>query len=166
MTKKDNDEIAQAIRTARAHEKIAIAEAQRKASDWIREQTVEQHEVIIEAVRRALGAGMSARSIGQAYGSSDPKTAKRLILEAMGATTSAIASDGLTHSEWKLTHNADGTFNINAYSLGDARLSGFGTFKIDDDGENFSLIEGDMWIQIQLYKLGFKDTVIAEARAR
>jgi hypothetical protein len=34
---------------------------------------------------------------------------------------------------------------------------------MDDDGENFSVIEGDMWIQIQLYKLGYKDYVIEEA---
>ena len=162
MSKKTNDEIVQAIKTARAHEKIAIAEAQRKASKWVIEETKAEHEVIVEAVRRALGAGMSARQIGVAYGSSDPKTAKRLILEAMGA--SEVAGDSSAHPEWKLTRNDDGTFNINAYSLGDAKLTGFGTFKIDEDGENFSLISGDMWIQIQLYKLGFKDTVLEEAR--
>lgn len=162
MAKKDVDEIIYAIKTARAHEKIAIAEAQRKAAEWVQEQVVEQHEVIIEAVRRALGAGMSARQIGTAYGSSDPKTAKKLILEAMGGTDES--SDSSAHPEWKLTRNDDGTFNINAYSLGEANLSGYGTFKIDDDGDNFSLIEGDLWIQIQLYKLGFKDTVLAEAK--
>ena len=159
---KETEAIALAIKTARSHEKIAIAEAQRKASDWVQQQTVEQHEVIVEAVRQALGAGMSARQIGVAYGSSDPKTAKRLILEAMGGTSTS--SDSSEHPEWKLTRNEDGTFNINAYSLGDAKLTGFGTFKIDDDGENFSLIDGDMWIQIQLYKLGFKEQVILEAR--
>lgn len=162
MSKKDIEQIEHAIRTARAHEKIAIAEAQRKAADWVIEQTAEQHEVIVEAVRRALGAGMSARQIGSAYGSSDPKTAKRLILEAMGS--SGESSDSSAHPEWKLTRNDDGTFNINAYSLGDAKLTGFGTFKIDDDGENFSLVSGDLWIAIQLYKLGFKDTVLEEAK--
>lgn len=162
MSKKDIEEIEHAIKTARAHEKIAIAEAQRKAADWVIEETKEQHEVIIEAVRRALGAGMSARKIGEAYGSSDPKTAKRLILEAMGGSTES--SDSSAHPEWKLTRNPDGTFNINAYSLGEAKLTGFGTFKVDDDGENFSLISGDLWIAIQLYKLGFKDTVLAEAK--
>lgn len=159
---KISESIALAIKTARAHEKIAIAEAQRKASDWVQEQTTEQHEVVIEAVRQALGAGMSARQIGVAYGSSDPKTAKRLILEAMGGTSTS--SDSSEHPEWKLTRNGDGTFNINAYSLGDAKLTGFGTFALDDDGDNFSLIEGDMWIQIQLYKLGFKEQVLLEAR--
>lgn len=163
MDKKEIEEIAQAIKTARAHEKIAIAEAQRKAAEWVRTQTIDEHEAIVEAVRRALGAGMSARRIGEAYGSSDPKTAKRLILEAMG-NNSNDPTDLSGHPEWKLTRNDDGTFNINAYSLGDAKLSGFGTFRIDEDGENFSLVNGDMWIQIQLYKLGFKDTVLEEAR--
>ena len=162
MSKKNIEEIEHAIKTARAHEKIAIAEAQRKAAQWVIEETKDKHEVIVEAVRRALGAGMSARQIGQAYGSSDPKTAKKLILEAMGGT--GEASDSSSHPEWKLTRNDDGTFNINAYSLGDAKLTGFGTFKVDDDGENFSLVNGDMWIQIQLYKLGFKDTVLEEAK--
>jgi len=158
---RETEAIALAIKTARAHEKIAIAEAQRKAAEWVLEETKEQHEVIIEAVRRALGEGMSARQIGQAYGSSDPKTAKRLILEAMEGNSPDNLSD---HPEWKLTRNDDGTFSINAYGLGDAKLTGFGTFKVDDDGENFSLVDGDMFIQVQLYRLGYKDTVLAEAR--
>lgn len=158
---KEMEEIALAIKTARAHEKIAIAEAQRKAAEWVIEQTATEHEVIVEAVRRALGAGMSARAIGVAYGSSDPKTAKRLILEAMEGNSPDNLSD---HTEWKLTRNDDGTFSINAYGLGDAKLTGFGTFKVDDDGENFSLVDGDMFIQVQLYRLGYKDTVLAEAR--
>lgn len=158
---KETESIALAIKTARAHEKIAIAEAQRKAAEWVQEQVVAEHEVIVEAVRRALGAGMSARAIGVAYGSSDPKTAKRLILEAMAGTSLDTVSE---HPEWKLTKNDDGTFSINAYGLGEAKLTGFGTFKIDDDGENFSLVDGDMFIQVQLYKLGYKDTVLEEAR--
>jgi len=158
---KETESIALAIKTARAHEKIAIAEAQRKAAEWVQEQVVAEHEVIVEAVRRALGAGMSARAIGVAYGSSDPKTAKRLILEAMAGTSPDTVSE---HPEWKLTKNDDGTFSINAYGLGEAKLTGFGTFKIDDDGENFSLVDGDMFIQVQLYKLGYKDTVLEEAR--
>lgn len=158
---KETDNISLAIKTARAHEKIAIAEAHRKAQEWIQEETKPQHEVIVEAVRRALGAGMSARAIGQAYGSSDPKTAKKLILEAMAGSTPDTIS---AHPEWKLTRNQDGTFNINAYGLGEAKLTGFGIFQIDEDGENFSLVDGDMFIQVQLYKLGYKDTVLEEAR--
>lgn len=159
---KERDEIIHSIKTARAHEKIAIAEAQRKAATWVIEQTTTEHEAIVEAVRQALGVGMSARAIGTAYGSSDPKTAKRLILEAMGGADSSV--DLSTHPEWKLTNNNDGTFNINAYGLGEARMTGFGVFKVDEDGENFSLVSGDMFIQVQLYKMGYKDMVIAEAK--
>jgi len=158
---KETETISLSIKTARAHEKIAIAEAQRKAAEQVIEDTKTEHEVVVEAIRRALGAGMSARQIGQAYGSSDPKTAKRLISEAMAGSSPDSLS---THPEWKLTINDDDTFNINAYGLGDAKLTGFGKFKIDEDGENFSLVDGDMFIQVQLYKLGYKDTVLEEAK--
>lgn len=161
MSKKETEEISTAIKTARALEKIAIAEARKRAEEYIVKETAEEHEAIVEAVRRALGAGMSARQIGMAYGSSDPHTAKKLITEAMAGSSPDTLS---THPEWKLTHNVDGTFSINAYSLGDAKLSGFGKFKLDDDGENFSLIEGDLFVQLQLYKLGYKDAVIKEAK--
>lgn len=161
MSKKNTDEIALSIKTARALEKIAIAEAQKRAQARIIEETEQEHEVIVEAVRHALGAGMSARQIGIAYGSSDPHTAKKLITEAMAGTTAENLSG---HPEWKLTRNGDDTFNITAYSLGEAKLTGFGKFKIDDDGENFSLIEGDLFLQLQLYKLGYKDLVLEEAK--
>lgn len=160
-TKKEIEDVVLAIKTARAHEKIAIAEATKRARLIAEQETAEQHEAVIEQIRVALGLGMSARQIGVAYGSSDPHTAKRLITEAMAGTTPDTLSN---HPEWKLTRNDDGTFNITAYSLGDANLSGFGVFKIDEDNENFSLVDGDMFIQVQLYRLGFKDTVLEEAR--
>lgn len=161
MSKKEAEDISNAIKTARALEKIAIAEARKRAEEYVIKETEAEHEAIIEAVRRALGAGMSARQIGLAYGSSDPHTAKKLITEAMAGTTDSNPNG---HPEWRLTHNPDGTFNINAYSLGEAKLTGFGKFKLDDDGENFSLIEGDLFVQLQLYKLGYKDAVIKEAK--
>lgn len=161
MSSKEMTEIALAIKTARAHEKIAIAEATKRAKITIEQETATEHEAIVEQVRRALVLGMSARQIGTAYGSSDPYTAKRLITEALAGTTPDTMS---THPEWKLTRNGDDTFSITAYGLGEGKLSGFGTFKIDDDGENFSLIDGDMFLQVQLYRLGFKDVVLEEAR--
>lgn len=161
MSKRDTDQIALTIKTARALEKIAIAEAQKRAHERVIEETKVEHEAIVEAVRHALGAGMSARQIGIAYGSSDPHTAKKLITEAMAGATAETLSG---HPEWKLTHNDDDTFNITAYSLGEAKLTGFGKFKLDDDGDNFSIIDGDLFVQLQLYKLGYKDAVLAEAR--
>jgi hypothetical protein len=104
---------------------------------------------------------MSSRKIGEAYGSSDPHTIKRLINEAVAGVTS---NDGGVHPEWKLTRNMDGTFTITAFGLGDAKLSGSGVFSIDEDGENFSLVDGDAFIAVQLYKLGQKDIVLEEAR--
>jgi hypothetical protein len=161
MSNKKNDDILNAIRVARAYEKVALADARKRAQQRVLEETAEAHEAVIEAVRVALLAGQTARQIGFAYGSSDPTTAKKLVNEAMANDDGETLS---SHPEWKLSRNEDGTFNIKAYSLGDSGLSGFGVFSIDEDGENFSCVEGDMWIQVQLYKLGLKDTVLSEAR--
>jgi hypothetical protein len=160
-TKKEVEDIILAIKTARAHEKIAIAEATKRARLVIEEETQDEHEAVVEQVRHALVLGMSARKIGEAYGSSDPSTAKRLITEALSGTTPDTMS---SHPEWKLTRNDDETFSITAYGLGEGKLSGHGKFSIDEDGENFSLIEGDMFVQVQLYRLGYKDAVLEEAR--
>lgn len=160
MSKKD-EAILNAIKVARAHEKVAIAEARKRAELRIIEETKSSHDALLDAVRVALLAGQTNRQIGMAYGSSDPHTARRLITEAMANEGTGNPS---AHPEWKLSRNDDGTFNITAYALGDAKMSGHGVFRIDDDGENFSLIEGDMWIQIQLYNLGYKETVLEEAR--
>ena len=161
MKDKETNEIALDIRTARAYEKVAIAEARKRAEERVKEETAEAHEKVIDMVRVALLSGMTARQVGLAYGSSDARTVKSLVLEAMsndGGTTES------THPTWKLSRNQDDTFNITAYALGDGKLSGHATCKIDDDGDNFSVIEGDMWIQIQLYRLGYKDNVLAEAK--
>ena len=158
---KKNEDVLNHIRVARAYEKVALAEARKRAEERIKEDTKEAHEAVIEAVRVALLAGQTSRQIGFAYGSSDPNTAKRLVNEAMENNSFDTANP---HPEWKLSRNDDGTFSIKAYSLGDGGLSGYGTFSIDEDGENFSCVDGDMWIQVQLYKLGYKDTVLEEAR--
>jgi hypothetical protein len=159
MSKKNDDNL-NAIKVARAYEKVAIAEARKRADERVKEETAEAHEVVIEAVRVALMAGQTARQIGFAYGSSDPNTAKKLVSEAMASDD----GDSLNpHPNWKLSRNPDGTFNITVYSLGESGMSGHALCQVDDDGENFSVIEGDMWIQIQLYKLGYKDEILKEA---
>jgi hypothetical protein len=160
MTTK-NDELLLAVKTARAYEKLAVAEAKRRAEERVKEETIDAHEKLLDAVRDALMAGATARQIGIAYGSSDARTAKRLVEEAM------MGDDGNTmnpHPNWKLSRNQDGTFNITVYSLGESGMSGHALCRVDDDGENFTVIDGDMWIQIQLYKLGYKDEVLAEAK--
>ena len=159
--KKDIDAVKAAIKTARANEKVAIANARRKLANLVDEMVAHEHAMVVEEIHRALVMGMSSRKIGEAYGSSDPHTIRRLMTEAIAGTTS---NSGSAHPEWKLTRNGDGTFTITAYSLGDNKLSGSGIFSIDEDGENFSLVDGDAFIAVQLYKLGQKDVVLEEAR--
>jgi hypothetical protein len=159
--KTKNEDLLLAVKTARAYEKVAIAEAKRRAEERVKEETIEAHDKLLDSVRDALMAGATARQIGIAYGSSDARTAKKLVEEAM------MGDDGQSlnpHPNWKLSRNQDGTFNITVYSLGESGMSGHALCRLDDDGENFSVIEGDMWIQIQLYKLGYKDEVLSEAR--
>lgn len=158
--KGQHEELLNAVKVARAYEKVALAEAKRRAEERIKDETAEAHDKLIEAVREALLAGATARQIGIAYGSSDARTARKLVADAM------TNDDGETlnpHPNWKLSRNQDDTFNITVYSLGDSGMSGHALCRVDDDGENFSVIEGDMWIQIQLYKLGYKDEIIKEA---
>jgi hypothetical protein len=159
--KTKNEDLLLAVKTARAYEKVAIAEAKRRAEERVKEETIEAHDKLLDSVRDALMAGATARQIGIAYGSSDARTAKKLVEEAM------MGDDGQSlnpHPNWKLSRNQDGTFNITVYSLGESGMSGHALCRLDDDGENFSVIEGDMWIQIQLYKLGYKDEVLSEAK--
>jgi hypothetical protein len=159
-TKGQYDDLLLAVKTARAYEKLAVAEAKRRAEERVLEETAEAHERLLETVREALMAGATARQIGIAYGSSDARTAKKLVSEAM------TSDDGDTlnpHPNWKLSRKDDGTFNITVYSLGESGMSGHALCRVDDDGENFSVLEGDMWIQIQLYKLGYRDEIVKEA---
>nr|DAW17402.1 MAG TPA: NlpE N-terminal domain [Caudoviricetes sp.] len=161
MTNKKIDAILAEITRARAQEKQSLAEARREAELWAQEQVKEEHNRLVDAVREALLVGCTNRQIGTAYGSSDPNTTKRLITEALSSNAVGKIND---HPEWRITMNDDGTFNIDAYGLGENKLSGRGKFQIDEDGENFSLIDGEMFIQVQLYKLGYKDKVITEVR--
>lgn len=161
--KKDIDAVRAAIKTARAAEKVAISNAKRKLADLVDEMVAHEHATVLDAIRRALVMQMSGRQIGTAYGSSDPHTIKRLINEAVAGVTS---TDGGVHAEWKLTRNpmVPGEFTITAFGLGENKLSGEARFTVDEDGENFTLIDGDSFIAMQLYKLGYKDDVLREAR--
>jgi hypothetical protein len=157
-------QIKTAIHEARIAEKLATREARRRFEKQLEAEVADEHEAVISAISHAVLLGWSARQIGKAYGSSDPITLRTLIQEAREYDGSASSMSN--HPEWRLTRDRDapGMFTITAYALGDNKLSGVGTFRIDDDGENFSLVDGDMFIQVQLYKLGFRDDVIREAR--
>lgn len=159
MNTKKNDALLTAVKIARANEKIALAEAKRKAEIMIAQQTAGQHEAVLEAIRNASLGGQSVRQIGLAYGSSDPGTAKRIVQEAMGST-GGVSNP---HPEWHLVKRDDGLFTINVYDLNG--MTGSALFSIDEDGENFSVVEGDAWIQLQMYRMGYKDVVLEEYNA-
>lgn len=156
--------LLEAIAITRKVEKIALADARVKAGEWVKTQTVDEHNKVLDTVRNALVAGYSARQIGLAYGSTDPYTAKRLITEAMATSGANITEAMENHPEWLVEPHDDDTFTIRAFALGEQKLSGEGVFRIDEDGENFSQIDGDGFIQIQMYRLGLVEQVLEEVR--
>lgn len=160
MTTKDEAILAEITRT-RTDEKHAIREARKHFDDWIREQVKDEHERVLEAVRVALSEGLSNSRIGTAYGSTDWRTIAGLIDEALERTVST----GNT-PEWRIEHNDDGTFDIITYGLGDNKITGTVTCKMDDDGENFSFVEGEFAIPLQIYRLGYHEEVVNEVRKK
>lgn len=164
MSKTKDEALLNAIKLTRQTEKSALAEARAKASEWVRTETVEQHSKVLEAIRNALVAGYSARQIGLAYGSTDPYTAKRLITEAEAMGGSNFTEARENHPEWLVEVHDDDQFTIRAFALGDQKLSGEGLFRIDEDGLGFTQIDGDSFIQIQMYRLGLVEQVLEEVR--
>jgi hypothetical protein len=153
-----DDNLLNAVKAARLREKEAISEAKRKFQEFVEREAQMAHAEVISAIRSAVIGGQNARQIGFAYGSTDPTTIKRLIAEATDTTETKVK--GGSHPDWILTKHQDGTFTIKATSLGDTGMSGMARFAIDDDGENFSYVDGDEWLQLQLYRLGYKEAVI------
>jgi hypothetical protein len=156
------DETILAIHTSRQAEKLALAAAVKRARQIAIADTRPQHEEVLSNVRKAVQLGMSMRQIGTAYGSSDPKTIKRLIDEATLGFVPDETNDEPVNREWTLDLHDDGKFTINAYNWGDQRLSGSGLFMLDPDGVNITQVSGDGWIQIQVYRLGFVEKIVGE----
>jgi len=154
-----DDVLLDAIRVARVREREAVQIARKELQSMIDKATSHAHAEVIATIRSAVIGGQSARQIGVAYGSSDPHTIRRLIDEASADLNTANSSN---HPDWILTKLSNLTFEIQAISLGNTGLSGKAIFKIDDDQENFTAIDGDTWIQVQLYKLGYNEKVIEE----
>jgi hypothetical protein len=162
---KNKDEmLLSAIKASRQVEKTALAQARAEASEWVKTQTVDEHSKVLDAIRNALIAGYSARQIGIAYGSTDPYTAKRLIAEATAEVGANYIEARENHPEWLVEVHDDNQFTIRAFALGEQKLSGEGLFRVDDDGENFTQIDGDGFIQIQMYRLGLVEKVLEEVR--
>lgn len=163
MNNKDQA-LLSAIKATRQAEKTALANARAQASEWVKTQTVDEHNEVIDAIRNALVAGYSARQIGIAYGSTDPYTAKRLITEATAGVSTNFIEARENHPEWLVEVHDDNQFTIRAFALGEQKLSGEGLFRVDEDGENFTQIDGDGFIQIQMYRLGLVEKVLEEVR--
>lgn len=159
------EEILLAIHASRQAEKLALASAVKRARQIAIAETKPQHDEVLANVRQAVQLGMSMRQIGTAYGSSDPKTIKRLIDEATLGFVPDADSDEPVNRDWTIEKNADGSFVLSAYGWGEQRLSGNGVFTIDTDGTNITQIDGDGWIQIQAYRLGFVEQIIGEVHA-
>ena len=111
------------------------------------------------AARVAFEVGASKASIGRHLGTKN-YTSVSQILESAGVAPQANTA----HPEWSVERLAPGRAIVRAYGIGDAKLSGSATIVLDADGENFSTEDGDAFIEIQLYKLGFKDQVIREMK--
>lgn len=153
-----DDTLLNAVRTARAREKEAISEAKRKFQEFVEREAQAAHAEVVSAIRAAVIGGQNVRQIGIAYGSMDANTIKRLIVEATDVTETK--TKGGAHPDWSLTKHQDGTFTVKATSLGDTGMSGMARFTLDEDGENFSYTDGDEWLQLQLYRLGYKEAII------
>lgn len=168
MSSAEHSQAVVSIQAARQVEKVAISEANRRARLIVLAETKPEHDQVVAAIRQGIDAGLSNRQIGIAYGSSDPNTIKRLIDEAFGRQVivaeapKQAAPVAVNDKKWLIVRNNDGSFLLNAYSWGEQGLSGSGIFTIDDDGKNITQVDGDGWIQIQAYRLGFVEKIIGE----
>lgn len=155
--------LANKIADARNLEKEAIKEAKIKYESLIQAETSVAHDVVVEAIREAVFAGMSTRQIGFAYGSSDPHTAKRIVDEAM-AGFDAGNQNGSSTSGWKITvpDNDNSLFTIKVYSFGDNKQDGEALVSIDEDEINITAQDGDYWIVSQLYRQGAVENVLKD----
>lgn len=143
-----------AIREARAKHKASIVEAKKKVADFIAKETQPYYDELIDTIRLALIDGHSARQIGQAYGSSDPSTIRKLVEDA-GVEDSVITPE----SAIRVTKSGD-LYAVRVIGFGADQVTGEATFKLDDDGENITAVDGDIWLQSALYREGAVREVI------
>lgn len=157
VAKQDTGRLS-AISEARARYNEAVKIAKEKVQDFIREETEPYQFDLIDAVRLALLEGHSARQIGQAYGTTDPYTIRRLIEQA------GISDDVEAPPAWRVTKGPDGYHAIRVVAFGPDRVTGEATFTIDEDGENITVTDGDLWLQSVIYREGIVKEVVARAR--
>lgn len=147
-----------AITEARAKYRESVKVAQEKLKTFIEDETREYYNALIDSVRLALVDGHSARQIGMAYGSSDPATIRKLIEDA-GVDDSSVTPQ----SALRVSVYGD-QLAVRIIAFGADQQTGEATFTIDEDGENITAIDGDLWIQSVLYREGVVKEVIDNAR--
>jgi hypothetical protein len=157
-----NEKTLNAIKVARLVEKSARDAARRRLEALIDNEVKIEHEKVLETVRVAILEGHSVRQIGFAYGSSDPYTAKRIVTEALADMRDEETPEEVRN--WRVFLNEDNpdTFDVQVYSLGENNVSGRATFTLDEDGENITAVDGDLWISIQLYRLDLVNDIVKE----
>lgn len=157
VAKQDSGRLS-AITEARAKHREAIKVAQSKLKGFIEEETRSYYQEMIDAVRLALVDGHSARQIGMAYGSSDPATIKKLIDDAGVDDASVTPKSAL-----RVVRYGD-QLAVRIVAFGADQQTGEATFVVDDDGENITAVDGDLWVQSVLYREGAVREVIDAGR--
>lgn len=153
---KEDTGLLSAVREARARHKDAVADAKKKIEAFIASETDAVYRDLIDAVRMALIEGHSARQIGEAYGSSDPYTIKKLVEEAKIGTNIDSGAD----PSWRVQSLDDGRFELKVIAFGQDRMNGKAVFELDEDGENITAVEGDFWLQSAVYREGIVKEVL------
>lgn len=157
VAKQDTGRLA-AISEARAMHRAAVKVAQEKLKTFIEDETREYYNALIDAVRLALVDGHSARQIGMAYGSSDPGTIRKLIEDAGVDDSSVVPQSAL-----RVVRYGD-QLAVRIVAFGADQQTGEATFTIDEDGENITAVDGDLWVQSVLYREGVVQEVINAGR--
>ena len=157
VAKQDTGRLS-AIREARAKHKLAVEEAKKKVADFIAKETQPYYNELLDAVRLALIDGHSARQVGQAYGSSDPHTIRKLIEDAGVDDTSLTPQSAL-----RVQRYGD-LLAVRIVAFGADQQTGEATFTIDEDGENITAVDGDLWVQSVLYREGVVQEVLNAGR--
>lgn len=147
-----------AVQEARSKHKVAVEEARKKVADFIAKETAPYYDELIETIRLALIEGHSARQIGQAYGSSDPSTIKKLIQDA------GVNDESVTPKSALRVQKYGDKLAVRIVAFGADQQTGEATFVIDDDGENITAVDGDLWIQSVLYREGVVKEVVDAGR--
>lgn len=157
VAKEDSGRLS-AITEARAKHREAVRVAQEKLKDFVHNETLEYYNELIDAVRLAIVDGHSARQIGMAYGSSDPSTIRKLIEDAGVDDASVTPKSAL-----RVVRYGD-QLAVRIVAFGADQQTGEATFVVDDDGENITAVDGDLWVQSVLYREGAVKEVIDAGR--